>query len=293
VELRQIEHFVAVVEEQNFTRAASRCNLSQSALSASIRALERELGAQLLVRTTRSVELSDAGEALLEKARVLLRVVEAAHDAVSATRDQLGGSVGVGGIPTAGLLDQANLLAQFHALHPQVEIRYETGTSVDLIDKVRVGDLDLAFVTVPGKPRNGVEIRELARRPVTLVCRADHSLAGQPIVEPEMLADETFVGGPARTSAVAAVARMYRLAGAKRRLTFHVNDVASMLDFVANGLGVALLPSYLAETRAHLASVPLSDPEMMWTLGVVSAPAEMRSRATLALLELLDAQQIA
>src|SRR3954470_21861377 len=133
MEVRQLEHFIAVVEEQHFTRAARRCNLSQSALSASVRALERELGTPLFVRSTRAVAVTDEGRALLSKAWAVLNAVAAARDAVDASRVRLGGSFRVGGIQTDGVLDQAQLLAKFAALHPEVEIRYTGGTSVEMI----------------------------------------------------------------------------------------------------------------------------------------------------------------
>src|ERR1700710_1399282 len=86
VELRNLEHFVAVAEEQSFTRAAARIHLVQSALSVSVRTLERELGAQLFERTTHSVQLTDSGAALVVEARRTLAAADVARDAVAAVR---------------------------------------------------------------------------------------------------------------------------------------------------------------------------------------------------------------
>src|SRR5437879_2260360 len=91
MELRQLEHFVAVVDEQHFTRAARKCHISQSALSASIRSLEREFDAALYTRTTRRVEVTEAGRALADQARTIISTLAAARDAVSATTGQLTG----------------------------------------------------------------------------------------------------------------------------------------------------------------------------------------------------------
>lgn len=96
MELRQLEHFVAVAEEQHFTRAAERLAVSQSGLSASVRALEHELRTPLFSRTTRSVRLTEAGHALLVEAERTLAGARAARDAVDAVRGLLRGTLSVG-----------------------------------------------------------------------------------------------------------------------------------------------------------------------------------------------------
>src|SRR5262249_59501572 len=111
MELRQLEQFLAVAEEGHFTRAASRCRMSQSALSASIRSLERELDSRLFMRTTRKVELTEAGRVLLEEARRTLAAAASARESVLAGRVLLRVSPRAGGIPTPRLLHHAPLLA--------------------------------------------------------------------------------------------------------------------------------------------------------------------------------------
>jgi DNA-binding transcriptional LysR family regulator len=286
VELRQLGHFVAVVEEQHFTRAAARSHLSQSALSASIRALERELGAPLFLRTTRRVELTDAGWALLPSARRAIEATRAGGAAVNATKGRLGGSLSVGGIQTKVVIDQAELLAQFHERHPDVTLRYATGVSASLIDEVRVGRIDAAFVTLPERGAPELEVLEVARIHTMLVCRPDHPLAGLESVDFEMLKSETFIAVP-RSVTHGALNRVLRAAGPASRPPLEVSDVESTLEFVAHGLGVALLSRELAATRPPLVAVPLSDPTMVWTVGVVTARPNRRTPATTALLELL------
>jgi DNA-binding transcriptional LysR family regulator len=149
VELRQLEHFVAAAEAGHFTRAAGRCHISQSALSTSIRSLERELGVPLFARTTRKVELTEAGRVLLDEARGTLAAATSARNAVLAMRGLLRGSLTVGGIPTPGQLDQAALLARFRDRYPAVHIRYVRDTSMALIPEVESSRLDVAFVSLP------------------------------------------------------------------------------------------------------------------------------------------------
>src|SRR5581483_9448598 len=117
MELRRIEHFVAVAEERHFTRAARRAHIVQSGLSASIKALERDLGTPLLVRSTRRVELTAAGEAFLVEARRVLAAVAAAREAVAAVQGLLRGTLAVGIMQAHAAVDLPAVLGRFHARH--------------------------------------------------------------------------------------------------------------------------------------------------------------------------------
>ena len=286
MEFRQLAHFVAVAEEKTFPRAAARSHLSQSALSASIRGLERELDAALFLRTTRRVELTDAGHALLPHARLALEAARDAGAAVQGVKGRLGGSLSVGGIQTGVSINQAELLARFRERHPAVGLRYTTGVSASLIDEVRGGRLDAAFVVLPERMPSDLAARPLARFKTMLICRPDHPLARLESVEPQMLKDETFIGLP-RSVAHGAISQLLRTAGDRRRVPLEVSDVSSVLEFVAHGLGIALLAREDAISRPPLVAVPFSDPTMIWTVGVVTAAAHRRSAATDALVEFL------
>src|SRR5437762_2370234 len=113
MELRQLEAFVAVAEERNFTRAAARLYVAQSGLSATIRSLERELGAPLFLRTTRHVELTAAGQALLGEARRTLASAHAAADAVAAIEGLRRGTLTLGIMQASSLFGLPRLLARY------------------------------------------------------------------------------------------------------------------------------------------------------------------------------------
>jgi DNA-binding transcriptional LysR family regulator len=119
VDLRHLEHFLAVAEERSFTRAAKRVHLVQSALSASIRVLERDLGAPLFERSTHQVRLSEAGEALLPEARRVLLAVGAARDAVAATSNLVRGVVRLGVMQSLALTNAAELFSSSTAATPR------------------------------------------------------------------------------------------------------------------------------------------------------------------------------
>jgi DNA-binding transcriptional LysR family regulator len=143
VELRHLEYFLAVAEEEHFTRAAERLHVAQSGLSASIRALERELGAPLFARSTRRVALTEAGRALLVEARRTLASVAAARNAVAAVQGLLRGTVSIGTEQCLAVIDLPTVLSRFRTVHPGVEIRLRQAGSTGLVEEVRSGGLDL------------------------------------------------------------------------------------------------------------------------------------------------------
>ncbi|MFG2357299.1 LysR family transcriptional regulator [Streptomyces sp. NPDC048521] len=122
VELRQLEHFIAVAEELGFTRAARRLHVVQSGVSAAIRSLERDLGGALFERTSQQVRLTGAGAALLPEARATLHAAQAAQDAVRAAQDTLRGTVNVGAMASVEVVDLPALLGQLHARHPAIDV---------------------------------------------------------------------------------------------------------------------------------------------------------------------------
>lgn len=173
-----MEYFVALADEQQFTRAASICGVTQSGLSAAIRGLEEELGTSLFSRTTRRVVPTDAGLALLPHARGMLAQSAAGRDAVVRATHQLSGSLRVGAEQCLGFVDVPPLLERFHRRHPLVDIHFTQAGSHELTAQVRSGELDVAFVATT-EHVSTVRATELGRRPLVLLTPPDDALAGR------------------------------------------------------------------------------------------------------------------
>lgn len=287
MELRHLEYFVAVAEERHFTRAAARMRVAQSGLSASIRSLEKELGASLFVRNTRSVELTDEGYALLTEARHTLAGAAAAKDAVAAVQGLLRGTLAVGTMQCLGVVDLPAILARFHASHPGVEIRLRQGGSTDLIDRVRAGDLDLAFVSAPHDGASGVTLTPVAAEPMTLACGPTHPLRDRDNVDLRELCDETFVDFDRGWVTRDVVDQAMAAAGVQRRVAFEVNDVHWLLDLVGYGLGVAVVPEVFTRKKTTARFVPVAAAPT-WQIAVATATGRHPGAAARALLSRAD-----
>ena len=288
MELRQLATFVAVAEEGSFTRAADRLHVVQSAVSAGVRNLEKELGVMLFDRSTHSVKLTDAGRALLPEARATLAAAQAARDAVDEARGGLRGTVVLGTMQAQGMraIDLAGILAAFRAEHPavEVEIRHVGGSS-DMAHEVRDGRLDLAFVALPGDGPSGLELIPLAREPIMLAIAAGHPLADRSDIELAALRNETLVDLPTGWGIRMAVNRSFASAGVTRTVTYEVNDTATMIDFIRNGLAIGLLPRSLVETTEDIAFVPIRDHPPQFQTAIAIPANRLLAAATRAMLE--------
>jgi DNA-binding transcriptional LysR family regulator len=290
VELRQLAVFVAVAEEGSFTRAADRLHVVQSAVSAGVRNLERELGARLFDRSTHKVALSDAGRALLPEARTTLAAAAAARDAVDAVKGAVRGTVILGNLQAQGMrsIDLAGVLAEFRSEHPGVEVQIRQGGSLEMATKVRDGELDLAFVALPDQQFPGLELVPLASEPIMLAVAADHPLAARPRVELSALTAETIIDFPDGWGIRMANDRAFAAAGVTRHIAYEVNDTGSVIGFVRHGLAIGLLPASLFEDASGVVFVPIRGRAPRFLTAIATPSNRRPTAASRALLQTLQ-----
>lgn len=281
-----MRYVIAVAETNNFTRAAQRCLVVQSALSHQIARLEKELGARLFERTSRRVRLTPAGAAFLPAARQCLDAAERAAAEVAAAVGEVRGRLTVGLIPTVAAVDLPSVLKDFHRRHPKARVSLSVGASEDLVDQVREGEIEVAFLGIPvtARPR-GVHARELARERLIAVVSPAHPLAGASSVDLHRLSSEVFVDLPAKTAGRAQSDLAFAAAGLTREVAFEVTNADYLARLVAAGLGVALLPpAYVAGltgvTTIEVTDAPARVEYVIWGR-------ESRTPAAAAFLELL------
>lgn len=288
MELRQLEHFLAVAEERSFTRAAYRCHIVQSGLSASVRALEEELGARLFIRSSRSLTLTREGSAFLTEAQRALGAVRAGVEAVAAVQGLERGMLVIG---AAKILpppfDLAAMLQRFHHAHPGIRLRLRQDSSTQIFRALRDGNMDLAIVGALGTLMAGATTSVIARSPMMLVCSRSHRLARERSVTLADLADESFVDLSKEWSSRQIIEGAFHRHGIARRVNFEVNDPDCLLALVERDLGVAIVPAIVERLKAKVRSIPLDPALREWEL--VSAymgdePPNPAARAFLAML---------
>ncbi|MBT0770651.1 LysR family transcriptional regulator [Kineosporia sp. J2-2] len=289
MELRHLEYFVAVAEEENFTRAAQRLHIVQSAVSAAVKSLEKELGARLLDRAARRVTLTDAGAELLPRARATLDAAREARDAVARVRGGLGGSLRIGVLISIRVVDVPAVLGEYHRRHPGVQLYTRvspTGTQ-GLVQLIIDRRIDLAFVTPSGQTWPGIRLIELARSDLRLTLPVGHPLAGQASVTMAQLADLDFIDSPAGFGNRAAADRAFATAGLRRRVTIEITELAIGPDYVRNGLGVALFPQFAVEGVPGVVSLPVADADLSFPVALAVPDDRPVSAAARALIQLV------
>jgi DNA-binding transcriptional LysR family regulator len=274
VELRQIEHFLAVAEHGSFTGAARARSIVQSALSTSIRNLERELGSALFERTTRRVTLSEAGQAFLPAAKRVVADADAAVDAVRAVAGLRRGQVAIGAIQWLGPIDLPGELAIFHRRYPGIQISVWNSTVSGLLERLRAGELDLVYLASDQPLPDDLVGYSAYREELVLITPPEHRLAGRDRVRWAELNDEPFVEFTEGSAVSGIVRRITEQLGLRRRAVGRVTQIDLQLALVAAGLGVAVVQETLGRSIPGLAIAELIEPRTTWSVSLVGrAPA--------------------
>lgn len=292
MDVRQLEFFTAVAEERSFTRAAELTFVTQSGLSASVKALERELGVVLFERSARSVSLTPAGHLFLPRARRMLADARAAQRELLAAAAPAAGSVRLGAEQCVGdLVDLVDLLAAFHAREPHLALTFEHGRSAALVEKLVRDDLDLALVALPvgealGPAARGLQSVELRREAFVLLVPEDHALAGVTRVDWPALESVAFVDFSPSWVARQVVDDAFERRRLSRRTSMTVDDVHVLLDLVRRGFGAAIVPTSMAAKPEAQGLVRLELPgtELAWQVHLAlaaQAGASPRALATM------------
>ncbi|PWH07144.1 LysR family transcriptional regulator [Brachybacterium endophyticum] len=289
MDLRQMEYVVALADERHFTRAAELAGISQSGLSSAIRSLERELGSTLFDRTTRRVEPTAAGFALLPHARTMLEEAARAREAVLRVGPGIGGSLRVGAEQCLGLVDVSALLSTFHQRHPGVATEFAQCGSHELVSAVREGELDVAFVATD-RHLGALRHTFLGGEPLVLIAPPEHELARRSTLRWEMLDGADFVDFSETWGVRTMNDDLLGTHGVHRRVRCSVNDVHTLLDLVTRGLGIAIVPEHVAAKPQAASLVTRALPgaaSPSWSVSAISPLAPAADVPSALLLELL------
>ncbi len=291
--IRQLEVFVALVEQGSFTKAARRLELSQSTVSGHMADLERRLGIRLVERDRNGVEPTAGGRALLLPARQALQAERGARMAVQELSGLLKGTLVVGGstIPASYLLP--GIFGRFHKKHPGLSLRLVTGDSREILDRIRRAELEVGMV---GAPPDGGELKcvKVGEDSLTLVVAPDHPLAGRSAVQGSDLLQHPFVmreeGSGTRAATMQALRRLLGSdASGRLSIACEVGSAEAQKAGVREGLGIALVSSLaIRDELGHgtLVALRVKGFDIRRQFHLVSRPEDLLSPAAKAFREI-------
>lgn len=265
MDLRKLRYFCVLAEEKHFGRAARRLALSQPPLSLAIRQLEQEIGAKLFERNSRNVSLTAAGTALHREAVLLLRRSEETRGLVKAIADGQRGQLRLGFGGSMMYRGLPRIVAAFRAEAPSIELRLRELNSAEQIEALHRDEIDLAFVHGRGTAA-GLDGFLYHAEPFVACVPLDHPCARVRTLELLRLRDEDFVLFAQSVSPdyYQSIVATCLSAGFTPRVRHEVRHWTSVVSFVANGLGIALVPRSLKTSRMQGVSfVPIRKPGIL------------------------------
>jgi LysR family hydrogen peroxide-inducible transcriptional activator len=288
MELHQLRYFCAVAETGSFSRAAEQTHVSQPSLSQQIMKLEGELGARLFDRLGRSVRLTDVGKTFLPRARTVLRELEAARGDVVERKDSIGGPVSVGVIPTIAPYFLPAKLTTFSRKFPQALLTIVEEITPVLLDRLRVGAIDVAILALPIRGHE-FETTPLLTERLFAALPTSHKLAKRSSLSLKDLRSEPFLllrdGHCFRDTAVAACDR----ARLHPQIVFESGQFSSLLSMVGAGMGVSIVPEMAIEKSSSCRFVNIADAQAVRSVGTVVLRGRSLTRAHHAFLSHLRA----
>ena len=282
--IRQLEVFVALVEQGSFTKAARHLGLSQSTVSGHMADLERRLGVRLVERDRAGTLPTEAGDVLLVPAREALRAERNARHAAEQIVGLLRGHLHVGGSTIPAVYVLPKHLATFHAEHPDVEITVHTGDSADIVARIRGGEVDVGIIGAPPDDASGLTVSPFGGDTLHLVVAPTHRLAKERRLSVAKLADVPMVRRESGSGTQAAIDAALATAGlpADTPTACRVGSTEAVKAAVRAGLGAAIISDLAVEVdlaAKHLVAIELEGVSLDRTFHLVAREAERMSPA--------------
>ncbi|MFP5507510.1 MAG: LysR family transcriptional regulator [Gammaproteobacteria bacterium] len=285
MDIANLRAFVAVAETRSFSAAAAQLHLTQPAVSKRIAALEESFDARLFDRIGRTVDLTEAGRALLPRARRILAELDDSHRALADLSGTVAGTLRLGTSHHIGLHRLPPTLRAFAARYPEVTLDLHFMDSEAACHAVETGDLELAIVTLPPEERPSLELLPVWDDPLVVVCAPDHPLAQRRRVQIADLAAHPAILPASSTYTRQIAERVFRDLGVELRSTLSTNYLETIKMLVSVGLGWSLLPQTMVDR--HLHALAVHGAQLRRTLGIVRHRERTLSNAARAMMELL------
>jgi len=271
VEIRQLRAFVAIAESGTFTAGAQRVHITQAAISMQIRQLESEIGARVFVRAPRHIILTEAGEHLLQRARLILREHDSALDEIAELAGAERGRLRIGSASAMVLTEQLpGILKELRKQHPAAEITVTSGTSEALVDLILAGELDIAFVSLPVDVR-GIQTDRLSDDQLVAIASPRHKLAKDRTISAYTLAGEKLILGERGGNTRRLIDQFFAQAGVTLRVSMELSRQAAIRRMVEEDMGVGIVPLQSVKEdveKGKLVRWWIEGAEINWELGL-------------------------
>ncbi len=272
MDVRHLRYFVVTAEELHFTRAAQRIGIAQPALTYQIKALERELGVRLFDRQPGNVRLTEPGTVFLEEARAMLDNMAKAVQRCQRSAQGVVGRIGVGFTESASFCAVVTTtLHRYRRQYPQVEMTLEENRSVQLMQSLRQGRIDVAFVRLPVGMDEDVHFQLLSTEPMVAAVPRRHRLARRKGLRLQELRDEPFLLYPRATryGLSDAIVTACEAQGFSPKVVQQAPQISSTINLVASDLGVTIVPACMRSARSdEVRYIPLQDGGLTASLGL-------------------------
>ncbi|MFC7535524.1 LysR family transcriptional regulator [Actinoplanes sp. GCM10030250] len=269
MDLRQLEYFVAVAETANFTRAAERVHITQSGVSAQIKALEHELGARLFDRTGRTAKLTDAGSAALRFARAALDAAADLRDAIDDVNGLIRGRLSIGMVIGCEVAPLFDALAAFHHEHADIDLELVEANSNELVAGVRAGMFDVALVGLSGEPPEHLAAHIISRERLVALTLRDSSLARKGRLQVTSLSAYPIISLPVGTGIRNVLDQARTALGIHPEVALVATSPDTVAGLARRGLGIAVLSESMAVSYPDLVAVPIDGIDIPALLALV------------------------
>jgi len=295
LKLKDLRYLVAVADARHFGRAAERSFVSQPTLSAQLKKLEEYLGVQLIERAPKRVQLTAAGEQIVERARRILDSSDEIVELARGHRDPLAGRLRLALLPTIGPYLLPNVAARLRKQLPRLELMLYEYQTDPMLEKLHSGEIDVGILALPVQ-MDGLDCHELYQEPFTVAMPASHKLAQRANIKVADLAHETLLlledGHCLRDQALDICAG----SDVHEKQDFRATSLETIRQMVAAGVGITLLPE-LAGRGAYgnargVVIKPFAKPVPTRTIGAVWRKSTTRREAIEALCKLIEAHAL-
>jgi DNA-binding transcriptional LysR family regulator len=269
-DLADLRGFLAVADFGSFKAASDALHLSQSALSRRIDKLEDALGVALFARTTRKVELTTVGRSFVPKARNVLNELDSALLGISDVAERISGAVTIACVPSAVAYFLPSVVREYHRRYPGIRLRVIDESSADILLNVTRGEADFGLTYI-GAQEADIDFQPVVEDPFVVACPKDHPLASRRKIKWDELGQHDYITLAQGSGNRLLIDQALVKSSARPRWFCEVHHVPALVSLVEAGAGLGVVPRLAMPRRGHptLVSIPLYQPEVTRTLGLI------------------------